>query len=107
MPIEISYVIRCDMCLDAKVDGPYDVGFDYLSLAALPRVQIGEWTIIDYKIICPKHKIQIFKGRAHREKKKKIVSVTWSCHDNHHAACSGVDCACDCHKPEEGKDGKR
>ena len=102
MPIEMLYNIRCDMCNDVMTDGPYDIGFDYITLATLPRVQIQDWTIIDYKIICPRHKIQIFKGHAHH-KKKKIVSVTWSCRDNLHAACSGIDCACDCHRKKEPK----
>ena len=100
MPVDIVYNIKCDMCTDVMVDGPYDLGIDGgLHLAPIPWVQLKDWTIVDYKVICPKHKIQIFKGHGHH-KKKKIVSVTWSCRDNLHAACSGIDCACACHIKE-------
>lgn len=69
MPIEMTYVLKCDVCSATICDGPYDIGFDYLSLSTLPRVNIGDWIIIDYKLVCPKHKIKIFKGYAHGRKK--------------------------------------
>ena len=71
MPIEMLYNIKCDMCLDVMVDGPYDLGIDGgLHLAPIPWVQLGDWTIVDYRVICPRHKIQIFKGHAHHKKKE-------------------------------------
>ena len=70
MPVDMVYNIKCDMCPDVRIEGPWDVPIDHISLATLPSVQLGDWTIVDYKVICPRHKIQIFKGHGHHKKKE-------------------------------------
>ena len=103
MPVEMFYNIKCDMCGDVKVDGPYDLGIDGgLHLAPIPWVQLDDWVIVDYKVICSRHKIQIFKGYGHRKKRKSDNIVPVSCTDSCLARgglgnCSLAVCACDCH----------
>lgn len=103
MPIEMSYAIKCDICPNVMIEGPWDIAMDHVSLATLPRVQLGDWVIVDYKVVCPKHKIKIFKGRAHGKKKKDKPGfiMTMACRDNLHAECSSPRCRCPHHNPEE------
>ncbi len=105
MPVDIAYNIKCDMCADVKVDGPYDLGIDGgLHLAPIPWVQLGDWVIVDYKVICPRHKIQIFKGYGHGRKKMKAVFISQTCHESRHSICSNPSCTCHCHIKTKPRD---
>ena len=113
MPIEVSYNLKCDICPNARVDGPWDVAIDYISLATLPRIQLDDWVIVDYNVVCPKHKVKVFKGYAHNKKglKNTLKEVTRpgfimteACRDNKHALCEGPNCMCPCHMKTTPRD---